>query len=323
MTNGTLGLFHPLIQRWFESRYGPPTEVQAAAWPRIAAGEHVLLTAPTGTGKTLAAFLWAINQFVTGEYPTGHCRVLYVSPLKALNNDIQRNLLTPLHELEQVFRGAGRGVPRCPRLTRSGDTPQRERRRMLRTPPEILITTPESLNLLLSSHGGCGMLSGVQVVILDEIHSIIAGKRGTHLITAVERLVRLAGEFQRIALSATVRPLELVAEFVGGFARLADGGYRPRPVAVVQATASKTYQVQVRFPAAAEALPVWDAITEECRAVIARNRSTLIFTNARRLAETLTWRINAAEADGAERRCWPTPITARCRARSAPRWRAG
>ena len=124
------------------------------------------------------------------------------------------------------------------------------------------------------------MLSGVQVVILDEIHSIVAGKRGTHLITAVERLVRLAGEFQRIALSATVRPLELVAEFVGGFARLADGGYRPRPVAVVQATAVEDLPGTGAVPRGRpEALPVWDAIAEECRATIARNRSTLVFTN--------------------------------------------
>jgi len=292
-------LFHPLIRHWFQSQVGAPTDVQAMAWPRIAAGEHVLLTAPTGTGKTLAAFLWALNQFVAGEYPTGHCRVLYVSPLRALNNDIRRNLLTPLHELKQVFGEHGESFPEVRVLTRSGDTPPSERRRMLRTPPEILITTPESLNLLLSSHGGCGMLTGVQVVILDEIHSVVGGKRGTHLITAVERLTRLAGEFQRIALSATVRPMELVAEFVGGFERTADGRYRPRSVAMVRATGQKAYQVEVRYPAAAEALPVWDAIAEECRAVIARHRSTLIFTNARRLAETLTWRINTPEEDGA------------------------
>jgi ATP-dependent helicase Lhr and Lhr-like helicase len=296
----SLDLFHPLIRHWFLSQVGTPTDVQVQAWPRIAAGEHVLLTAPTGTGKTLAAFLWALNQFIVGEYETGHCRVLYVSPLKALNNDIQRNLLTPLAALREVFEEHGESFPDIRVQTRSGDTPADERRRMLRTPPEILITTPESLNLMLSSRGGLGMLNGIQVVILDEIHSIVAGKRGTHLITAVERLVRLCGEFQRISLSATVRPMEVVAEFVGGYELLEDNRYRLRPVALVRADSQKTYQVQVRFPAVSEALPVWEAIAEDCRKTIARNRSTLIFTNMRRLAETLTWRINTPDENSTE-----------------------
>ena len=203
-----LACFHPLIRRWFAERYGAPTDIQAASWPPISRGEHVLVTAPTGSGKTLTGFLWALNQLVTGAIMPGAARVLYVSPLKALNNDIQRNLLTPLAELKAVFENAGEAFTNIRVLTRSGDTPQEERRRMQRHPPEILITTPESLNLLLSSKGGRGLLTSVETLILDEIHDVFSSHRGVHLITAVDRLVRLSGEFQRIAISATVNPLD-------------------------------------------------------------------------------------------------------------------
>lgn len=144
-------LFHPLIAAWFGKRFRRPTDLQAQAWPLIASGEHLLVTAPTGSGKTLAAFLWAIDQLATARWPAGQTRVLYVSPLKALNNDIQRNLIGPLDELRGIFERSRRPFPDIRVLTRSGDTPPSERRRMIRRPPEILITTPESLNLLLSS----------------------------------------------------------------------------------------------------------------------------------------------------------------------------
>jgi len=305
--------FHPLIREWFLSSVGRPTEVQARAWPVIARGAHALVSAPTGTGKTLAAFLWGINQLATGSLKTGKVRILYVSPLKALNNDIQRNLLAPLSALEDVFRQAGEALPRIRVLTRSGDTPTGDRRRMLRNPPEILITTPESLNLILSSPNSRLMLDGVATVILDEIHAVAGSKRGTHLVTAVDRLVRLSGEFQRIALSATVKPLSAIADLVGGYTLVyplqhgegrtaappqAEPVYRKRPVQVVHCPMSKTYELRVEFPAGdivpagRGEEPVFDAIARECRRIIAENRSTLFFVNSRRHAEKLARFIN-------------------------------
>ncbi|HET6486484.1 MAG TPA: DEAD/DEAH box helicase, partial [Spirochaetia bacterium] len=164
---GPLALFHPIIAQWFLRTFGQPTDVQARAWPEIADGSHVLVAAPTGTGKTLTAFLWGINQLVRGVWRPDAVRILYVSPLKALNNDIQRNLLVPLEQITRAFEQAGERLPTIRVQTRSGDTLPADRRRMLRKPPEILITTPESLNLLLSTPTGRTMLSGLDTVILD------------------------------------------------------------------------------------------------------------------------------------------------------------
>ncbi len=310
-----LSLFHPLVAGWFRERVGSPTDAQEAAWPAIARGEHVLVTAPTGSGKTLAAFLWALDRLIRGEWKGGRTRVLYVSPLKALNNDIQRNLLAPLAGLEEAFRGAAVPFPMIRVETRSGDTPQSVRQRMLRRPPEILITTPESLNLMLSSKSGRSVLDSLATVILDEIHTVVSNKRGVHLITAVDRLVPLSGEFQRIAMSATVRPMATVAEFVGGF-RLEPAGsgspaggpkaggarFVPRSVTMIRSGESKAYDLRVvrpedGVPGAADRSEedFWPRLVREFRRIIERNRSSLFFVRSRRDSETLAFRINAGE----------------------------
>lgn len=302
--SSTLAGFHPLIARWFLDRIGQPTEVQERSWWRIASGEHVLITAPTGSGKTLAAFLWPLSQFATGRLATGHTSVLYVSPLRALNSDIRRNLLVPLGELSEAFENAGQAFPSIRVRTRSGDTPQTDRARMQRHPPEILITTPESLNLMLSSAGGRSMLRGISTVILDEVHAAVGNKRGAHLMTAVERLVPLSGEFQRIALSATVRPMETVAEFIGGFrmeGAAHDARYTPRPVALVRSASSKRYDIRVWFPEGSEGQDtresIWEPLTDEFKRVIGGNRTTLLFANSRRLCEKLALKINSGEEE--------------------------
>lgn len=288
--NAALAPFVPLIREWF-ARLGEPTDAQAEAWPHIVSGEHVIVSAPTGSGKTLTAFLWSINQFLTGALEPGATRVLYVSPLKALNNDVQRNLIQPLQELAVLAETAGISFPRVRVQTRSGDTDQGDRRRMLRHPPEILITTPESLNLLLSSKGGRTMLHSLETVILDEIHNVVPNKRGVYLMAAIERLVPLSGEFQRIALSATVKPIEMVANYVGG---LREG--KPRPVTVVRSETPKQYSLRVRYPAAArdrsEEDHLWDALAPDFVERIEHNRSTLLFVNSRALCEKLTLKIN-------------------------------
>ena len=284
-----LDSFHPSIKTWFDRRFDSPTPVQANAWPKIAAGGHVLATAPTGSGKTLTAFLWSLNQFAAGVWRPGATRVLYVSPLKALNNDIQRNLLIPLAELQEHA-----GFPEISVRTRSGDTPGGERQRMLRHPPDILITTPESLMLLLTTVRGRQALATVETLILDEIHAVADNRRGAQLMVSVERLARLAGEFQRIALSATVRPLDAVAAYVGGC--LPTGA--EREVAVIDAAASgKEIALRVRYPetvreAAAQDTKIWEPLAENFRDLIDGNRSTLFFTNSRRLAEQITLKVN-------------------------------
>lgn len=298
-------VFDPLVEQWFVGHVGPATEIQKRAWPRIAAGEHVLAVAPTGSGKTLTAFLSALSALATGIWPTGRVSVVYVSPLKALGTDIRANLAMPLAGLRQAFAAAGRPFPRIRAMIRSGDTPQDERRRMVRHPPEILITTPESLSLLLASKGGRGMLGEVRLVILDEIHAVAATKRGAFLLATVERLALLAGEFQRVALSATVAPLETVAAMVGGFRRVGDPGQPaliPRPVTVVTTAVSKAYDIRVRhvvWPEERQAgVSYLHLVAAELRRIIAAGRTTLIFVNSRKLCEKLTRLINDDENGG-------------------------
>ncbi len=286
--------FHPLVARWFSERLGKPTDIQTKAWALIAGGEHCLISAATGSGKTLASFLWAISQLASGEWELGQTRVLYVSPLKALNNDIRRNLLGPLEELQELFESEGVVWPEIRVMTRSGDTEQGDRRKMLRHPPEILITTPESLNLLLTSKDGQRSLMGVQSVIIDEVHSVVGSKRGVYLMTGIERLAHLNGEFQRIALSATVRPMELVASYVGGYM-----GGEARSVNLAKSAAGKSYEISVRFPAEANEQAsdddFWHPIVQDLKVLIAENESTLVFVNSRKLCEKLAFKINRDE----------------------------
>lgn len=310
---GGLGLFHPLIQTWFRETFGAPTAIQTAVWPQIAAGEHVLAAAPTGSGKTLAAFLWALDRLLTGAWEPGRVRVLYVSPLRALNTDIRRNLDAPLEALRARFAASGVGAPAIEVATRSGDTPQSARQRMLRRPPEILVTTPESLNILLTSKRGRGLLTGLETVILDEIHALAGSKRGVHLITAVDRLVPLAGDFRRIALSATVEPLPAIAAWVGGLLRETVAGavrFVPRPVRALRIRGSKRYALSVCCPWLADADPApgpgagerartghgsdhfWRRLAGALRERILAHDSTLVFANSRRMTERLTHLIN-------------------------------
>ncbi|MGE0640521.1 MAG: DEAD/DEAH box helicase [Thermoanaerobaculia bacterium] len=317
----SLGRFDPRLRDWFERRYGRPTEIQELAWGPISRGEHVLVSAPTGSGKTLTGFFWALQQLTTGAWRDadsgeGGVRVLYVSPLKALNADIERNLVEPLAGLERAFAEAGTEMPAIRVGVRSGDTPPAERQRMLRRPPQILITTPESLNLLLLSRHAPRLLGGTRTVILDEIHAVAGSKRGAHLVTAVERLALLAGEFQRIGISATVEPRERIAVWMGGrrVERGAGGAIvlTPRRVRVVTSTARKRYDLAVRSPAAPASGPVesrepdelWQTLAVDLRREIAAARSTLVFTNSRRLSEKLTRLINEAPGPGAAELAW-------------------
>ena len=312
-----LAAFHPLVAEWFTRRFGAPTDVQAQSWPRIAAGEHLVITAPTGSGKTLTAFLWALNAFASGASQPGATRVLYISPLKALNNDIRRNLSEPMTALQALFESRGEPFPGLRANVRSGDTPPEERQRLLRRPPELLLTTPESLALMLSTVRGRHALASVETAVLDEIHAVVENRRGVSLATSLERLADIAGEFQRVALSATVKPLEAVARYVGG-RRLKESGARaaalesrtaraaglatePRPVGVVQSTANKRLDFTVRFPPAARAAAengqkIWEPLTDAFKALIAANRSTLLFANSRRIAEKVALKLNEGAA---------------------------
>lgn len=291
--HASLEPFDPAIRDWFTGAHPAPTSVQSESWPHIAAGRHVLITAPTGSGKTLTAFLWCINRFASGEWQTGRTRVLYISPLKALNNDIRINLTEPLEALR-----SDHGVAAIRVGIRSGDTTASDRQRLLRSPPDILITTPESLHLLLTTNRGQAALATIECVIVDEIHALVGNRRGAQLSVSLERLADIAGEFQRVALSATVHPLEQVAEWIAGH----DADGRRRPVTVVNAGRTKQIEFAVRYPvdpaeAADAGKKIWDPLAPYFRSIIDDNRSTLFFTNSRRLAERITLKINEPGGD--------------------------
>src|SRR3984893_1617237 len=214
---------HPLVQEWFVGRFGTPTEPQAQGWPHILAGKTTLISAPTGSGKTLAAFLICIDSLVrkalSGDL-TDRTEVLYVSPLKALSNDIQKNLETPLGEIFQLAGQRGLLMPEIRTAVRTGDTLAHERRAMLTRPPHILVTTPESLYILLTAAKSREILKTVETVIVDEIHAVADDKRGAHLALSLERLNQLTGKsLARVGLSATQKPIEVVADFLTGSER--------------------------------------------------------------------------------------------------------
>jgi ATP-dependent helicase Lhr and Lhr-like helicase len=281
-------LFHPAVAAWFERSFAVPTEAQTAAWPAIKQGRHALIAAPTGSGKTLAAFLAAIDglvrQGLAGPLADA-TQVVYVSPLKALSNDIRRNLERPLGGIGEELRA--RGLPEVEIRTwvRTGDTPQGERDRMRRQPPHILVTTPESLYILLGSESGRRMLATARSVIVDEIHAVAANKRGSHLALSLERLDALCGErLQRIGLSATQKPIEAVAHFLvgvsGGDCTIIDTGHRRSRDLALELPSSPLEAVMSG--------EVWQEIYDRLVELILAHRTTLIFVNTRRMAERAT-----------------------------------
>ena len=245
-----LETFHPLVQRWFERRFGEPTEPQALGWPEIAARRDVLVSAPTGSGKTLAAFLFALDGLLRDalEGRLGpETRVLYVSPLRALTNDVEKNLKIPLAGLEEAARAEGLGAPEIRVQVRTGDTPQARRQAIVRNPPHVLVTTPESLYLLLTADRGRALLATVETVIVDEVHALARDKRGAHLALSLERLDALARRRpQRIGLSATVNPIEEMARFLVGTERVDRAG-RAR-CTIVEAGRRRAFDLGVEIP---------------------------------------------------------------------------
>ncbi len=312
-----LAPFSRPVREWFEASFEAPTDAQARGWAAIAAGHHTLIHAPTGSGKTLAAFLWTLDRLATHPTPPrtkggppGTVRVLYVSPLKALTYDVERNLRAPLTGIGHAAQRLGEPAPQISVASRTGDTPSEDRREIARHPPDILITTPESLYLMLTSQAR-EVLRGVEHVIIDEVHAIAGTKRGAHLALSLERLERLrppdAPPLQRIGLSATQRPLEAIGRFLAGTGP-------GREVTIVDAGTRKPLDLQVVVPvddmsAIGEVLPldqqpggpatsgdmrtsIWPAIHPRILELIRSHHSTIVFTNSRRLSERLAQRLN-------------------------------
>ncbi len=308
--------FSPAVGAWFRSSFEAPTQAQAEGWAAISAGHHTLIHAPTGSGKTLAAFLWCLDRLALdpsrppAKGSLAQVRVLYVSPLKALTYDVERNLRAPLTGIGLAAQQLGEDPPQISVASRTGDTPSEDRRQIARHAPDILITTPESLYLMLTS-AAREVLRGVEHVIIDEVHAIAGTKRGAHLALSLERLERLRAPGtpppQRIGLSATQRPLEAIGRFMAG---VGPG----REVRIVDAGTRKTLELQVVVPvddmaAIGEILPadeqpggpasspdrrssIWPAIHPRILELIRSHRSTIVFTNSRRLSERLAQRLN-------------------------------
>jgi len=285
--------FHPAVAAWFERTFGEPTPPQEKGWPAIREGRHTLIAAPTGSGKTFAAFLCAIDELVRAgleePLPDG-VQVLYVSPLKALSNDIERNLQAPLEGIRKTLEELGYGDVEIRTAVRTGDTPSHQRTKMVKTPPHIFVTTPESLYILLTSKGGRRMLANVRTVIVDEIHALVTNKRGAHLALSLERLRELVGrEITRIGLSATQHPIERVARFLVG----AGNGREAEPACtIVDVGHQRQMDLAVEMPSSpletVMSLEVWDEVYGRLAALIEAHGTTLVFVNTRRLAERVS-----------------------------------
>ena len=301
MTDDVLDRFSPATAAWFRGNFSAPTTAQEGAWRAISGGSHALVVAPTGSGKTLSAFLWALDRLASQPRPAdplARCRVLYISPLKALAVDVERNLQSPLVGIGHAADRLGLAAPEVSVSVRSGDTPARERRAFAKSPSDVLITTPESLFLMLTS-GAREALRGVETVIVDEIHALAGTKRGAHLALSLERLdALLERPAQRVGLSATVRPVDEVARFLAG----------GRPVDIVQPTSHKQWQLDVVVPVAdlteldstAEddrRASIWPHVEERVVDLVGEHRTTLVFVNSRRVAERLTGRLNEIWAE--------------------------
>ena len=317
-----LQLFSEPVRQWFSTSFAAPTAAQEQGWPAISAGDHTLILAPTGSGKTLAAFLWGIDRLATGARPEpatdrkAGTRLLYISPLRALAVDVEKNLRAPLQGIALAGERIGEQVTVPTVGMRTGDTEAADRRRLVRDPPELLITTPESLYLMLTS-AARETLRDVEAVIIDEIHALAPTKRGAHLALSLERLEALTDRPpQRIGLSATQRPLDEIARFLGGH----DDARRPRPVTIVDAGVRKPMEVEVVVPVedmarlgeeideptgpAAGGAPrrsIWPSIHPRLLELIEQHRSTIVFVNARRLAERLATRLNELALEGENR----------------------
>ena len=302
-----LEIFSPATAAWFNAVFDEPTPAQDAGWKSIAAGDHTLIHAPTGSGKTLAAFLWALDRLTSAPPPPDRerCRVLYVSPLKALAYDVDRNLRAPLTGIAVEATKLGLAPPSLSVAMRTGDTPQSERQAMIRKPPDLLITTPESLYLMLTSKAR-ELLAFVDTVIIDEIHAVAGTKRGSHLSLSLERLTGLtAVPPQRIGLSATQRPLDVLSQFLGG-GKTNGEDWQARPVTIVDTPADKTLDIEIVVPVSDMARPdqdapdqdrptqrsIWPAVYPRLLGLVNDHKSTILFVNSRGLAERLAAELN-------------------------------
>ena len=299
MDASALSIFHPIIAEWFQTQVGKPTDVQVASWPVIASGQHTLIAAPTGSGKTLAAFLTCIDTLLKQALScelTDQTQIVYVSPLKALSHDVQKNLQEPLAQITQCALSAGYLVSPLRVEVRTGDTPASVRQRMLTQPPHILITTPETLYLMLTARKSRAILGNVKTVIVDEIHAVAPNKRGTHLALSLERLTALCPKPPvRIGLSATQRPLELIADFLVGGGAVKNGvGHevptRP-PYQIVDVGQRRKLDLTVEVPrdelGAIATNAMWAEIYDRIAELAREHRTTLVFVNTRRLAERI------------------------------------